>query len=201
MTYFLIVGLGNPGQRYQLNRHNVGFTIVDALSEAHNFPDFNEKFNALVSQKDIDEIGRVILLKPQTFMNLSGKSVAAVCQFYKIPMDQVYVIHDDIDLQPGQIRMKKGGGHGGHNGLKSIDACSGQQYWRVRIGVGRPINPFEDVSSYVLGNFTKEDLDGWLLPTLQAFIKQFTALFKTSQDVWLKDLVQAQQSFLAEKKP
>lgn len=201
MTYFLIVGLGNPGQRYQLNRHNVGFTIIDALSEAHNFPDFSEKFNALVSQKDIDGIGRVILLKPQTFMNLSGKSVSAICQFYKIPMDQVYVIHDDIDLQPGQIRMKKGGGHGGHNGLKSVDACSGQQYWRIRIGVGRPLNPLEDVSSYVLGNFTKEDMDGWLLATLQAFIKEFTTLFKLSQDVWLKDLIQAQQSFLAEKKP
>ena len=152
---FLIVGLGNPGAKYEDTRHNAGFLCVDELHKAYNFPPFVEKYKAHFSKGKIDGHD-VCLLKPQTFMNLSGKSVAAFLQFFKLPLENVFVIHDDLDLDPGRLRVKHGGGHGGHNGLKSLDACIGKNYGRIRLGIGR--SPFKgDTSNYVLGTFSKEE--------------------------------------------
>ncbi|MDR2681430.1 MAG: aminoacyl-tRNA hydrolase [Holosporaceae bacterium] len=150
-TTVLLIGLGNPGASYEKNRHNVGFRIVDAIVCAARG---SFKRMASIVETASFEIGdsRVILAKPQTFMNLSGKAARFLVDFYKIPTENVCVFHDDIDLEFSQIKIKKGGGNGGHNGLKSIDAAIGVNYWRVRIGVGRPLYK-SMVSDYVLGNF------------------------------------------------
>jgi PTH1 family peptidyl-tRNA hydrolase len=155
----LIVGLGNPGPKYLANRHNIGFLMVDALADILSAPSFQKKFNGQFSKLKIgdDEIG---LLKPQTFMNLSGDSVQQAMQFFKIQLENVWVIHDDIDLAVGKLRIKKGGGAGGHNGLKDIDARLGADYWRLRIGVGRPDGQ-RPAADYVLDDFDANDQD-WL---------------------------------------
>jgi PTH1 family peptidyl-tRNA hydrolase len=148
----LIVGLGNPGPTYELNRHNIGFLVIDNLIKKLQANDIsNKKFlGELYKHKDI------LLLKPTTFMNLSGKSVQAVANFYKINPNDILVIHDDIDLPYGAIKIKKGGGHGGHNGLKSIDSLISKEYNRLRIGVGKPEHKSQ-VASYVLSDFEKEE--------------------------------------------
>lgn len=151
----LLVGLGNPGGEYKNNRHNVGFQIVDSIAESVGPGSFKrmspevEIFSFVVGKT------KIILAKPQTYMNCSGRAVRMLMDFYKIPVEHVYVFHDDIDLPFGRVRIKQGGGHGGHNGLKSVDSCCGKNYWRVRIGVGRPEHKSE-VVSYVLGNFEKD---------------------------------------------
>ena len=156
---FLIVGLGNPGLEYELTRHNIGFIAADMLSDRYNFTWSNKsKFFADVAMGET-EFGKIILCKPQTFMNLSGKSVQAICSFYKILPENVIVIHDDIDISINQIKHKIAGGHGGHNGLKSIDQHISPNYHRIRIGVGRPDNANHEVSNYVLGKFVKEELE------------------------------------------
>ena len=152
----LIVGLGNPGKEYLTTRHNIGFLAVDSIANASNLIfSNNNKFRSLVATGEITN-RKVILAKPTTFMNLSGEAVQSICHYYKIPITNVIVIHDDIDLDLGQVKVKFGGGHAGHNGLKSIDQCCGNGYWRVRIGIGRP-NTTHDVSHYVLDNFSKEE--------------------------------------------
>ncbi|CAO4842605.1 MAG: Peptidyl-tRNA hydrolase [Holosporales bacterium] len=151
----LIVGLGNYESCYLLNRHNVGFILVDALWHAYNFPPFKEKFNGYISQGKINGED-CLLLKPKTYMNRSGLSVQQVLQFYKLTLDQMIVLHDDLDLIPFDIRIKKGGGAGGHNGLKSIDQQCGKDYWRFRFGIGRPALK-SMVSDYVLSNFSKSE--------------------------------------------
>ena len=148
----LIVGLGNPGPTYHYNRHNIGFLVIDNLVKELNANTISNKkfFGELFKSKDI------LLLKPTTFMNLSGKSVAAVASFYKIEPKDILVIHDDIDLPFGAIKIKRGGGHGGHNGLKSIDSLISKEYNRLRIGVGKP--PIKaQVASYVLSDFNKSE--------------------------------------------
>jgi PTH1 family peptidyl-tRNA hydrolase len=154
----LIVGLGNPGPKYALTRHNVGFMAVDYLIEKWGAGKVGSKFKG-----ELFKSGEYLLLKPLTFMNLSGESVELVKNFYKLDNSQIIVIHDDIDLQPGQLKFKRGGSAGGHNGLKSIDAHIGKDYWRVRIGVGRPLRKGE-VVSYVLGNFDPKELEECILP-------------------------------------
>jgi len=149
----LIVGLGNPGERYQLTRHNIGFLVVDRLIE--DLSPTPIKKNAF--KGELFKSGDILLLKPTTFMNLSGESVAAVKNFYKIDLNNIIVIHDDLDLALGALRIKRGGGHGGHNGLKSIDAHIGKEYIRIRFGIGRPPAK-EEVVSYVLSNFTEKEL-------------------------------------------
>lgn len=152
----LIVGLGNPGKEYLSTRHNIGFLAVDAIADSSNLTfSNNNKFRSLIATGEIKG-HKVILAKPITFMNLSGEAVQLICHYYKIPMTNVIVIHDDIDLEVGQVKVKSGGGHAGHNGLKSIDQCCGKDYWRVRIGVGRP-NDQQDVAHYVLDDFSKSD--------------------------------------------
>lgn len=151
----LLVGLGNPGQRYANNRHNIGFMAVDEIVRRHSFGPWRSKFQGQVSE---GRIGRekVLILKPETFMNESGRAVGEALRFYKLEPEEVVVVYDEIDLVPGKIKVKKGGGAGGHNGLRSIDAHIGQNYRRVRLGVGHPGDK-NLVHSHVLGDFSKSE--------------------------------------------
>ena len=157
-TAFLLIGLGNPGAQYEDNRHNVGFKIAEAISEECS-ANFSKKADFIAEVAPFSRKGRkVILTKPLTFMNLSGRAVGIIRNFFKVPLERIFVFHDDIDLKFGQIKIKKGGGNAGHNGLKSIDGAIGNEYWRIRIGVGRPEANFS-VASYVLGDFSTEEND------------------------------------------
>lgn len=150
----LLVGLGNPGLEYEFNRHNVGFRVIDSIAEKFDVSFKKMTQFAKVGSFSFGEL-KFIIAKPLTFMNLSGRAVRFLIDFYKIPISNLFVFHDDIDLTFGRIKIKNGGGNGGHNGLKSIDSLIGTNYWRIRIGVGRPEHKSE-VSSYVLGNFNKD---------------------------------------------
>lgn len=153
----LIVGLGNPGEKYAMTRHNVGFMVADNL--AGSSAKWGKEKNALVTKMDVDG-WRVIIAKPQTFMNNSGAAVLGLMTFYKIPLENLVVIHDDMDLPVGSFREKTGGGSAGHNGIKSIDAAVGREYARFRIGVGHPrdIQSPMDPVDWVLGRFTAQEL-------------------------------------------
>ena len=153
---FLLAGLGNPGAKYALNRHNVGFMAVDAIAEKNKFPLFRQRFAGLMCRGKI-ESEDVILFKPSSYMNNSGQPLAAVVNFFKLSLSNVWVIHDDLDIELGHVRVKTGGGAGGHNGLKSIDSHIGSDYSRLRIGIGRPPRD-TDVSNYVLSDFKSNDL-------------------------------------------
>ena len=153
---FLIVGLGNPGKEYANTRHNAGFMVVDAIAEAYSFGKFKEKFDGLIAEGMIAG-EKVYILKPQTYMNLSGNAVVKAAQFYKILPQNIVVVHDDMDLPLGKIKAKIGGGSGGHNGLKSIDAAVSQNYNRIRIGVGHPEGRGEEVVNHVLSGFGKAE--------------------------------------------
>lgn len=160
---FLIVGLGNPGQKYHNTRHNIGFLLVDFLSNRWNCANPTDKFHSVFCQGRVAG-HKVAFLKPQTFMNLSGKAVAEYMRFYKINVENVIVIHDDIDMAPGRVKLVRGGGTGGHNGIKSINSCTGKiDYFRLKIGVGRPgqhdIHPDIPVEKYVLAPFSSEQQD------------------------------------------
>ncbi len=153
----LIAGLGNPGNNYNNTRHNIGFTAVDTISDQYNLSWLSKsKFNSEISAGDC-EIGKIILCKPNTFMNLSGSAVKSIARFYKIDLDKIIVIHDDIDLSLGKIKHKIGGSSGGHNGLKSINNLVGANYQRLRIGVGRPAHSNYQVSDYVLSKFDDDE--------------------------------------------
>ena len=173
---FLIVGLGNPGAEYQNTRHNVGFMAADALASFYQFSTFKSKFDGLIAEGNIDG-EKCLLLKPQTFMNLSGNSVLKAASFYKILPEQIVVIHDDMDLQPTQIKAKLGGGTGGHNGLKSIDAHIGQNYNRIRLGVGHPQGSGEAVVNHVLSRFSKTDAE-LLAHNIDVVVKDIPLLLK-----------------------
>ncbi len=164
----LIVGLGNPGAEYAAHRHNIGFLAVDEIARQHAFPPFRQKFSGLVSEGVIDG-EKVMLLKPQTFMNRSGDSVAQAAQFYKLSPADISVIHDELDLAPGKVRIKAGGGNGGHNGLRSIESHLGKDFIRVRLGIGHPGHK-DRVHSHVLSNFHKAENE-WLEPLLDALTK------------------------------
>lgn len=149
----LLVGLGNPGSQYTFTRHNFGFMVVDAIQHAYNFEPFKKKFSGEISLGQISDQD-FLLLKPMTFMNLSGKTVAEAIKFYKIPITQVIVFHDDLNLAPFQVKTKQGGGAGGHNGLRSMDQLCGSDYFRIRLGIG---NPGFDVASFVLSPFNPDE--------------------------------------------
>ncbi|MBQ7413414.1 MAG: aminoacyl-tRNA hydrolase [Alphaproteobacteria bacterium] len=151
----LLAGLGNPGSEYAQTRHNVGFMAVDELAHRYSFLPFKDKLKGQIATGSIDN-QKIILLKPMTFMNLSGESVLAVCSFYKLKPADIIVFHDDMDLPVGKIKVKRGGSAGGHNGLKSIDSQIGPDYLRVRIGIGRPENK-KDVVDWVLHPFMEAD--------------------------------------------
>lgn len=155
----LIVGLGNPGREYETTRHNVGFVWVDELAREQKMHfNIDSKFHGLSARGKVGD-DELWLLKPQTFMNLSGRAVGALAQFYKITPAEILVVHDELDLAPGITRLKLGGGHGGHNGLKDIIAQLGSKdFWRLRLGIGHP-GERNEVSNYVLGTARREDRD------------------------------------------
>jgi len=155
----LFVGLGNPGAKYAANRHNVGFMALDRIASDHGFAPWRSKFQGAVSEGRLGP-EKVVLLKPETFMNLSGQSVGEAMRFFKLAPTDITVFHDEIDLAPGKLRVKSGGGHAGHNGLRSIHSHIGPHYDRVRIGVGHPGHK-DAVPGYVLRDFPKAD-QGWL---------------------------------------
>lgn len=155
----LIVGLGNPGQKYAHNRHNIGFMAVDRIAQDHDFAPWRNRFQGQCCEGRLGP-EKVILLKPTTFMNRSGQSVGEAMRFFKMTAEDVTVIHDELDLVPGKARVKSGGGHAGHNGLRSIHSHIGEAYNRVRLGIGHPGRK-ELVAGYVLHDFAKADAD-WL---------------------------------------
>lgn len=161
---WLLVGLGNPGKKYENNRHNVGFMVLDKIADDNHMPAWKNKFQGEMTEGRIGN-NKVVLLKPQTFMNESGRSIGAAVKFYKIPLNKVIVFHDELDIEPQRVKIKQGGGTGGHNGLKSTDAHLGDKnYWRVRLGIGHPGDK-NRVSGYVLNDFSKDEqlwLDDWI---------------------------------------
>ena len=188
---YVLVGLGNPGQKYALNRHNIGFMAIDSIAATYNFPPFKTKFSASISEGTIGD-HKVILCKPMTYMNLSGQPVGDLIRFYKVTPACVYVVHDDLDLETGKIKLKIGGGSGGHNGLKSLDQCIGKEYWRVRLGIGHPgRSPVREdlVSHYVLSNFSRTDED-WLISVLRAVTEEINTLFGSDPGVWLTKIAE-----------
>ncbi|MFD0978978.1 aminoacyl-tRNA hydrolase [Tropicimonas aquimaris] len=155
----LFVGLGNPGAKYAQNRHNIGFMAVDRIAEDHGFGPWRSKFQGQLSEGRLGS-DRVLLLKPETFMNRSGQSVGEAMRFFKLEPGDVTVFHDELDLAPGKVRVKQGGGHAGHNGLRSIHGTIGPEYRRVRLGIGHPGHK-DAVAGYVLRDFAKAEA-GWL---------------------------------------
>ncbi|HZC38471.1 MAG TPA: aminoacyl-tRNA hydrolase [Sphingomicrobium sp.] len=155
----LWVGLGNPGAKYALQRHNVGFMATDIIAEVHDFGPWQKKFRSLVAEGRIGS-QKLLLLKPQTFMNDSGEAVAQALRFYKLDMNALTVFHDELDLAPFKVKVKLGGGTAGHNGLRSIDAHLGPEFRRVRIGIGHPGPGRKDlVTPHVLGNYSKAEME------------------------------------------
>lgn len=155
----LFVGLGNPGAKYAHNRHNIGFMALDQIASDHGFGPWRGKFQGSLSEGTLSG-QKVVLLKPETFMNKSGQSVGEAMRFFKLAPEDVTVFHDEIDLAPGKLRVKQGGGHAGHNGLRSLHAHIGESYGRVRMGVGHPGHK-DAVPGYVLRDFPKSD-QTWL---------------------------------------
>jgi peptidyl-tRNA hydrolase, PTH1 family len=186
----LFVGLGNPGAQYALNRHNVGFMAVDAIAAAHDFPPWRKRFSGLASEAKLGG-EQVLLFKPQTFMNDSGRAVGEAVRFYKLDLPDVIVFHDELDLAPGKVRVKAGGGVAGHNGLKSLTAHIGNDYVRVRIGIGHPGNKAL-VTSRVLQNFTKDEF-AWLEPLLGAIAEEAPYLAQGANDKFQSRVAYAMQ--------
>ncbi len=150
-----IVGLGNPGRKYRQTRHNVGFMVLEELAKRHGWSLQKKKFNSHYTVETIED-ERILLLEPQTYMNLSGEAVKPIMDFYNISIDQLLVIYDDLDLPTGKIRLRQSGGHGGHNGMRSIiDHINSKQFNRIRIGIDRPDLDVA-ITDYVLGKFSKE---------------------------------------------
>ncbi len=184
----LLVGLGNPGTGYAKHRHNIGFMAVDAITRRHGFGPFRAKFRGLTAGGEIS--GRKVLaLKPETFMNESGQSVEAARAFYKIPPEDVIVFHDEIDLAAGKVRVKRGGGHAGHNGLRSIHAHIGPGYGRVRLGIGHPGDK-DRVTGHVLKNFAKADAQ-WVEKVLDAHAEHAGLLIEGEDSAYMNEVARA----------
>jgi PTH1 family peptidyl-tRNA hydrolase len=167
-TPLLIAGLGNPGSQYAHNRHNAGFIVLDELHAHYRFGPWKAKFDGLLSEGALG--GRkTYLVKPQTFMNLSGDCIGPLLRFFKLPLEALVVVHDEIDLAAGKLKVKTGGGDAGQNGLRSITATLGPDYRRVRLGIGHP-GEKSRVSGHVLQNFSKEDM-AWLRPLVGAMVE------------------------------
>ncbi|TCL74760.1 aminoacyl-tRNA hydrolase [Rhizobium sp. BK251] len=199
----IIAGLGNPGAKYAGNRHNVGFMAVDAIQRRHNFSPWSRKFKAEISEGELDGV-KVLLIKPQTFMNLSGESVGEAMRFYKLQPADLVAIYDELDLPAGKARLKTGGGHGGHNGIKSLDAHCGREYRRLRLGIGHP-GVKELVQNHVLGDFAKADRS-WLEPLLDALADNAGMLVRNEDSQLMNKLALAlggkgEEAERPEKKP
>jgi PTH1 family peptidyl-tRNA hydrolase len=187
-AHVLLTGLGNPGDRYAANRHNIGFRAIDAIVRAHGFAPFRSRFQGEIATGRIDE-REVFAFKPMTFMNDSGRPVAAVARFFKIPVADIIVFHDEIDLAAGKMRVKRGGGAAGHNGLRSIDAHLGPDYWRVRLGIGHPGGK-ERVIGHVLADFAATDA-GWLEPLLDAVARHVGLLLAGDEGQYMSKVALA----------
>lgn len=193
----LIVGLGNPGDKYDGNRHNIGFKIVDSILKDNDFPAYKAKFQGLVSEGRIGN-DKVLLLKPQTYMNESGVSVAAARKFYKIEAADIITFHDELDLVAGKMRVKFGGGNAGHNGLRSMQARLGTaDFWRVRLGIGHPGDKSR-VHGYVLSDFSKAEQDSWLPQFIDACAGQVDLLLQGQDEDYMTHV--ARKSPVPEKK-
>ncbi|WP_417904919.1 aminoacyl-tRNA hydrolase [Candidatus Tisiphia endosymbiont of Micropterix aruncella] len=185
--YIVVVGLGNIGKEYQNTRHNVGFTAVERLSEYYKFSwNSKDKFHAELAQGIIGG-HKVLLAKPLTYMNLSGKALQAICSYYNVKLQNIFVLHDDIDLETGRIKYKLAGGSGGHNGLKSLDQCIGNDYHRIRIGVGRPA-AYDDVSDYVLASFSKEEYK-IIVNSIEVIMHNFHLLLSCEMEEFKRGIV------------
>jgi len=187
---FLVVGLGNQGSEYAANRHNIGFMAVDELVRRHSFGTWRNKYQGELAD---GEVGgeRLLALKPMTYMNKSGQSVGEVCRFFKIPPERVIVLHDELELPPGKLRVKVGGGHAGHNGLRDIDAHIGNSYCRIRLGIGRPHDKAL-VHKWVLSDFGKAD-QTWMEPFLDAVARHFPLLLRGDQGGFMNKVTLATQ--------
>ena len=194
----LFVGLGNPGQNYAFNRHNVGFMAADAIAATHGFSDWRKRFNGLVAEGRLGA-EQVLLLKPLTFMNASGRAAGEAMRFYKLDPGDVAVFHDELDLIPGKIRVKTGGGVAGHNGLRSMTAHVGNDYVRVRIGIGRP-GQSGRVTHHVLRNFAKSD-HAWLEPLLAAIAAEARYLAEGEFDKFQSRVAHAMQTVAMPQDP
>jgi PTH1 family peptidyl-tRNA hydrolase len=186
----VFVGLGNPGSQYERNRHNVGFMVLDRIAEMHRFSGWKKRFQALTADGTIGE-SRVLLIKPQTYMNESGQAVGEALRFLKIAPADTFVFHDELDLAPGKLKVKVGGGNAGHNGLRSISAHIGNDYPRIRIGIGHPGSK-DLVSGYVLHDFAKADAV-WLDPMLDAMAKAAGRLADGDAERFQTDVARALQ--------
>jgi PTH1 family peptidyl-tRNA hydrolase len=197
----LFVGLGNPGAQYALNRHNVGFMALDSIAAAHDFPRWRKRFQGWALEGKLGG-EKIVLLKPATFMNESGQSAQEAVHFYKLELHDVIVFHDELDLAPGKVRAKTGGGIAGHNGLKSMSSHLGNDYVRVRIGIGHPGRK-DQVVHYVLQNFAKAD-HAWLEPLLGAIAHEAPFLARGENDKFQSRIaytMQTEDEPVAEAKP
>jgi PTH1 family peptidyl-tRNA hydrolase len=183
---FLLVGLGNPGARHAGNRHNIGFMVVDAIARRHGFPPWRRRFQGVATEGSLGGIKSLLLL-PGTFMNESGRAVGEAAGFYKIGLHDIAVVHDELDLAPGKLRIKRGGGVAGHNGLRSISAHVGNDYKRVRIGIGHPGDK-NIVHSYVLSAFAKAERTGWVETLIDA-VAEHAPLLARGDDASLQNKV------------
>jgi PTH1 family peptidyl-tRNA hydrolase len=200
MSMRLIVGLGNPGSGYAGNRHNIGFMVADAIRKRHGIGPWRRRFQGVTAEGPLGG-ERVLLLLPGTFMNDSGRAVAEAANFYKLGLPDIVVIHDEIDLAPGKVRVKTGGGSAGHNGLRSVSSHIGNDYRRVRIGVGHP-GAKELVQHYVLSDFAKSERD-WV-ETLCDVVADNAGLLAKGEDASFQNkihLAMQAKGFLDEKKP
>lgn len=195
----LLAGLGNPGAKYENNRHNVGFLALDEIARRHGFGPWRAKFQGEVSEGKIGT-DKVLLLKPQTYMNESGRSVGELCRFYKIPTEDLVVFHDELDLPGGKLRVKTGGGHGGHNGLRSIDAHLGQNYTRVRIGIGHPGDKAR-VYGHVLSDFSKAERTGWADPLIDEIAREAGYLVQHQGPEFMNRIALSMKPVLAKLTP
>ena len=186
---FLFVGLGNPGPKHSGQRHNIGFMAVDEIARRHGFGPFRARFQGLISEGTIG--GQPVrLLKPTTFMNESGRSVGEAVRFFKLRTAHVYTFYDDLDLKPGKCRVKIGGGAGGHNGLRSLDAHIGKEYWRIRLGIGHPGHK-DRVYAYVLQDFAKAERTSWLPKLLDVVSDEAGFLVQGEENAFMSRLAHA----------
>ena len=184
----IFAGLGNPGSQYANHRHNAGFMAADAIARRHSFSPWAKKFSGLIAEGNLAG-EKILLIKPQTFMNLSGQSVGEAMRFYKLTPADLVVFYDELDLAPGKVRVKTGGGSGGHNGIRSLDQHIGNDYRRVRIGIGHP-GVKELVHHHVLGDFAKADRD-WVEPLMDAIADNAALLAKGDDSSFMNKIALA----------
>ncbi len=185
----LFAGLGNPGPKYENNRHNIGFLAVDEIVRQHGFGPWRSRFQGLASEGVIAGV-KVLVLKPMTYMNESGRSVGEAVRFFKLPIDAVTVFYDELDLAPGKMRLKRGGGSGGHNGIRDIDRHIDKNYRRVRLGIGHPGDK-DRVHGYVLSDFAKVERTAWLERLLDAVARDVGDLVKDDESRYMSRVAHA----------